>query len=217
LEDAIVDFPEVRAETRFIVQWTEYSGGTNQESNPARARGGTATTRALGATQVLVYPTNLLAELGELAGKDHPVGLLDPGNRLEQLLKPLGVSSCDLADGRTTEYQGNLAIIGPFKSREEMPDNLVERVETLARRGVGVVWLLPPPSPHAKTQPSYYTVHVGTGRVVVAQSRLVAGLGSDPQAQLNLLHLCRCARNPVSPGLPGRGDPSAEGDAHAAE
>jgi hypothetical protein len=43
LESASMDFPTVNAETRFLIQWLE---GTNQ---------------VVGKTEVLVYPTNLLA------------------------------------------------------------------------------------------------------------------------------------------------------------
>lgn len=45
LESARLDFPPVKAETKFIVQWVE---GTNH---------------VIGRTEVLVYPTNLLHEL----------------------------------------------------------------------------------------------------------------------------------------------------------
>src|SRR5579862_7212568 len=49
LESAQLDFPDVKAETRFLVQWLEN------------------TNRVIGVTEVRVYPTNLLKELRPLA------------------------------------------------------------------------------------------------------------------------------------------------------
>ena len=50
VESAPLDFPPVKAETKFIVQWVDN------------------TNRIIGETAVWVYPTNLLAELKPLAG-----------------------------------------------------------------------------------------------------------------------------------------------------
>ena len=51
-------------------------------------------------------------------------------------------------------------------------------------------------------QPSFRTVPIGDGAVVVVQPQLVANLTENPQAQLNLLHFCRLAREPEPPRLP---------------
>lgn len=184
LERATLDFPEVRAETRFLVQWME---GTN---------------RIIGTTDVLVYPTNLLAELKSLAVEDHPVGLFDPGNTLKPLLKSLAVEFQDLEDTGIANFQGKLAILGPFKLREHVPSDMADRIEKLARKGVPIVWLLPPPGPQEKLQPSFHTVMFGDTAVVVAQAQMVENLADSPQSQLNLLHLCRVALNPERPRLP---------------
>ena len=56
IESARLDFPAVKAETKFLVQWLEN------------------TNHIIGRTEVLVYPTNLLAELKPLAG-DEPLGV----------------------------------------------------------------------------------------------------------------------------------------------
>ncbi len=183
-ERAALDFPIVKAETRFVIKWLE---GTNH---------------VLGTTEVLVYPTNLLAELKTLAGEDKPVGVLDPGNVLKPLLKSVAVEFEDLEDSGIANFRGKLAIIGPFNSREQMPGDLAERIEKLARKGAGVVWLQPPQSPREKLQPSFRTVPIGDGAVVVVQPQLAANLADNPQAQLNLLHFCRQAREPEPPRLP---------------
>lgn len=184
IERATLDFPEVKAETRFLVNWVE---GTNL---------------VFGTTEVLVYPTNLLAELKTLAGEDQAAGVFDPDNVIKPLLKNTEVKFEDLENTGIADFRGKLAIIGPFMSRERMPGDLTERVDKLARKGAGVVWLQPPPRPHDKLQPSFQTVLTSGGAVVVAQSQLVANLTEAPQAQLNLLHCCRLARAPEPPRLP---------------
>src|ERR1035437_3374124 len=52
IESVQLDFPAVKAETKFLVQWLEN------------------TNHIIGRTEVLVYPTNLLAELKTLAGDE---------------------------------------------------------------------------------------------------------------------------------------------------
>ena len=211
---AMLDFPEVKAETRFLVQWLAVGSGTSFQpvhegdatKNPASPSGAEQTGRMpvplLGTTEVLVYPTNLLAELKPLAGEDQPVGVFDPGNVLKPLLKAVGVEFEDLEDSGVASFRGKLAIIGPFTSREQMPGDLAERIEKLARKSTGVVWLQPSPAPREKLQPSFRTVALGDGAVVVVQSQLVANLADNPPAQLNLLHFCRLAREPEPPRLP---------------
>ena len=72
IESAQLDFPMVKAETKFLIQWLENSNSV------------------LGQTEVFVYPTNLLAELKPLAG-DQALGVFDPQNQLKPLLKNLNV------------------------------------------------------------------------------------------------------------------------------
>ncbi len=189
IESATLAFPAVKAETRFLVQWL---AGTNT---------------VLGTTDVLVYPTNLLAELQTLAGAE-PVGVFDPDNQLKPLLKALAVDMLDLENSGIEDFAGNLAIFGPFKSKAQVRRDLARQIESLARKGAGVVWLQPPPEikpPPARRespQPSFYTVPFGKGAVVVVQADMVAQLATSPQAQLNLIHFARLARNPAAPALP---------------
>jgi len=184
VESAPLVFPLVKAETPFLVQWME---GTH---------------RVIGKTEALVYPTNLLAELKPLADENQPIGVFDPGNVLKPLLRAVGVEFEDLADSGIASFHGKLAIIGPFTSREQMPGDLTERIEKLARKGIGVVWIQPPFGPHDKLKPSFYTVPSGTNVIVVAQSSLLANLAEQPQSQLRLLQLCRLALHPEPLALP---------------
>jgi hypothetical protein len=131
-----------------------------------------------------------------------PVGVFDPANVLKPLLKAVCVECEDLEDSGIADFRGKLAIVGPFTSREQMPSDLKDRIERLARKGAGVIWLQPSPSPRDQLQPSFRTVPFGPTAVVVVQSSLVAGLADSPQAQLNLIRFCELSRNPEPPELP---------------
>jgi len=177
LETAAVDFPPVKAETKFVLQWL---AGTNE---------------LLGKTEVLVYPTNLLAELKPLAGDDGP-GLYDPQNRLKPLLKLMKLRYTELQNDGLDDFSGKLAIVGPFSSWSQMRDGLADRLKALARNGVAVVWLQPPPEKHDLPVPSFYSVPENTNAVVMVQPELVADLPLNPQSQRNLIYFCRLALSP---------------------
>jgi hypothetical protein len=174
IESAVLNFPVVKAETRFLVQWLE---GTNS---------------IIGKTEVLVYPTNLLAELKLLAG-ENPPGVFDPNNQLKPLLKRLAVDFMDLENNGIENFSGKLAVIGPFSSKSQLRDGLANQIAALAKKGKAIVWILPPPDPRDELQPSFYAVPEGSGCVVVAQANMVSGLAENPRAQLNLLHFARLA------------------------
>jgi len=183
LESATLDFPAVTAETRFIIQWLEN------------------TNRLLGTTEVLAYPSDLLKQLRAVRG-DEPLGVLDPQNQLAPLLKAAGVESADVAETGFADFRGKLAIIGPFQSKSQMPEELRSRVRALAQRGTAVVWIQPPSEPRAKMKPCFCIVAVGKGTVVVAQGSLFADLANSPAAQLNLIRLAELALRPEPFGLP---------------
>ena len=184
-ERATLDFPAVKAETRFVIQWLE------------------STNRVLGSTEVLVYPTNLLAELKTLAGEDESaLGIFDPQKQIGPLLKTLKLDFADLEETGVESFRGRLAIIGQFASRRQTPRDLGERVEKLARKGVGVVWIQPPPEARDPIKPSFYGVPFGSNAVVVAQAAMVSDLSERPQSQLNLIHFARQALNPEPIQLP---------------
>ena len=183
LESAPVDFPNVRAGTAFLIQWLE---GTN---------------RVIGRTEVLVCPTNLLMELKTLMG-ENVLSILDPNNELKPLLKQNHVEFSDLGEAALEDFQGRLAVIGPFHSKTQMREGLTQAIQRIAGKGAAVVWIQPPPAPKDKIKPSFYIVPEGKGAVVVVQSDLVAGLSENPRSQLNLIYFCQLALNPQPPALP---------------
>ncbi len=187
LESAQLDFPAVKAETTFLVQWLENSNSV------------------VGRTEVLVYPTNLLAELKLLAGEEPP-GVFDPQNQLKPLLKAAAVEFSDLEDAGVEDYRGKLVIAGPFQSQKQIRSSLAAQLQGVAKKGAGVVWLLPPPEradrPPDKLRPSFYSVLEKTNAMVVVQPDLVADLPDHPRSQINLIYFCRLALNPQPMALP---------------
>jgi hypothetical protein len=183
LESATFDFPPVKAETRFLVQWVE------------------GTSNVVGVTEVLVYPVDLLKELKPLAG-DEPLGVFDPQNQMKPLIKAVSIGFVDLENVNLENFGGRLAIFGPFSSKTQMREGFTGQIKTLAGKGAGVVWIQPPPDPRDEMKPSFYTVYEGKGAVVVAQAGLVSNLADNPQAQINLIHLARIALNSQSFSLP---------------
>jgi hypothetical protein len=183
LESIRLDFPPVRAETRFLLQWI--ADGRN----------------VIGQTEVLVYPTNLLTQLKALAG-DELLGLFDPADALKPLLRTQAVEFVDLVEAGTDKFRGKLAVFGPFETKAQMRSSLRADVRALAKRGVAVVWLLPPPEKHQPLTPSFYVVRETDGAAVVAAHGLVAQLAVRPEAQLHLLGLAREALHPTLLDLP---------------
>lgn len=180
---AQLDFPAVKAETKFLVQWL---AGTN---------------RVIGTTEVWVYPTNLLAELKSLMSGE-TLGVLDPNSELKPLLRQNDVSFVDLSQASLEGFSGRLMILGPFRARAQMPEDAARRCKLVAKNGASVVWLQPPPGPREPLQPSFYSVPAGTNAIVVVQSGVVAGLAENPQAQQRLVQLCRLALHPEPITLP---------------
>ena len=177
LENAELDFPDVNAQTEFLVLWL---ADTNQ---------------VVGKTEVLVYPTNLLHELIPLLGGEI-LGVLDPNGVLKPLLKQNGVDYLDLAETP-------LAIIGPFESKTQVRGGLAQTIKKIAINGAAVVWIQPPTVTNQPMEPSYYVVPEGKGDVVIVQFGLVADLAANPISQKNLIYFCKLALNPVPMQLPG--------------
>ncbi|HUA38304.1 MAG TPA: hypothetical protein VMA35_07875 [Candidatus Sulfopaludibacter sp.] len=182
LESAQIDFPDVKAETKFLVQWL------------------LDTNRVIGVTQVRVYPTNLLGQLQMLA-KNRSLGVFDPQSQLKPLLKNSKVDFVDLGESELEHFPGKLAIIGPFASKAQVPEGLAKRIKVLAQKGAAVVWILPPDT-SKELHPSFYLVPECSGVVVVAQAALIADLAADPKSQLNLLYFCNLALHPRFLTLP---------------
>jgi hypothetical protein len=186
LESAQLDFPAVKAETKFLVQWVEN------------------TNRVLGKTEVLVYPTNLLDELKLLVDEGWKnLGVLDPRHQLKPVLKNSAVKFVDLEETALDDFSGRLAIVGPCNPDDPEWDGLANRISKLARNGTPVVWIQSPQNKTLdKIRPSFYTVPQGRAAVVVVQPELVADLPDKPQSQLNLIYVCKLALNPQPPALP---------------
>ncbi len=189
LEAAAVDFPPVRAKTRFLVEWAD--GSSN----------------VLGTTEVFVYPTNLLAELGVLANHDeNALGVYDPENELKPLLKNLKIGFVDLENAVAENFRGKLAIIGAFEPNPGAKSLATSQIKTLAANGVAVVWAAPAQSDalrdEQKIQPSFYFVPQNQTATVVAQPAMLAELAANPRAQLNLIYFCKLALRPETPHLP---------------
>ena len=185
LESAPLNFPAVRARTKFLVQWCA----------PAN--------HLLGATEVLVYPANLLDQLKLLTdGAAANPGVLDPHDQLKPALRQAGIKFSDLADTTLADFSGRLALIGPCQPADPEWLGLTRRVARLARRGTAVVWIQPPPPPADAIRPSFYLVPETKAVVVVVEPSLVAGLADHPQAQLNLIYFCQLALQPEPFPLP---------------
>ena len=212
LETARLTFPDVKAETLFLVRWLAGDSGTGFQPVPAdrgklvgAGQTGRLPVPLLGVTSVLAYPTNLLAELQSLA-EDEALGVFDPRGLLKPLLRRCAVLFTDLEETGVADFRGRLAILGPFLAKADAPADLRQRVEAMARKGVAAVWFQPPPGPRYKLQPSFSTVSFGTNGVVIAAASLAANLAESPRAQLNLLQLCRGALHPEPPRLPTTDD-----------
>jgi hypothetical protein len=185
IETAALAFPAVKGETRFLVQWV---GRTNE---------------ILGATEVRVYPTNLLAELGPLVGHDDgALGIFDPQNQLKPLLRSLKVDFVDLENAVLEDFRGKLAIIGPFEAKASSDPMLTRKVQKLSENKVAVVWIQPPRASSDIPVPSFYFVPGGETAVVVAQPQVAADLPKNPQSQLNLIYFCKLALHPQPLALP---------------
>jgi hypothetical protein len=185
LESAQLDFPPVKAETTFLVQWVYGTGDI------------------IGKTEVLVYPTNLLAELKQLVDESEDnLGVLDSHNQLKPALRHAAVRFVELGETELDSFHGKLALVGPSGPDDPEWRGLPDRIAKLAQKGTPVVWIQSPPQKRDKIWPSFFTVPENTNAVVMVQPGLVAGLPDNPQSQLNLLYFCRLALNPQPLTLP---------------
>jgi hypothetical protein len=185
LESASLDFPPIKARTKFLVTWVSGEKDT------------------IGHTEVLVYPNNLLDEL-KLLVKDgqNNLGVLDPHQQLTPALREAGIKFINLEQMELDAYHGKLALIGSCQPNDPEWPGLTQRISKLARNGTPVVWMqLPPPTPD-KIWPSFFTVPENTNTVLMVDPALVANLPDNPQAQLDLIYFCRLALHPQPLTLP---------------
>jgi len=187
LDTATLEFPPVRARTRFLVQWVE--GDSN----------------VLGSTEVFAYPTNLLAELGVLLGhREDALAIYDPDHELKPLLERVNVGFVDLENTVAENFRGRLAIVGPFKAEPGARSLVTAQVNALAEQGVAVVWVhRQAESPELEApQPSFYSLPTNPSSIVVVQPSTVANLDANPVSQLNLVFFCKLALHPKPLELP---------------
>jgi hypothetical protein len=185
LETAQLDFPFVKARTRFIIEWAE------------------AANRVIGKTEVLVYPTNLLEELGRLVDDSgENLGVLDPQRQFKPALKRSAIKFIDLGESELDEFSGKLAIVGLCGPDDPEWNGLTARISKLAQKGTPVVWVPWPPRTRDHIRPSFYVVPKNAASVVVVSPEVVADLAENPQSQLNLVYLCRLALHPQPELLP---------------
>jgi hypothetical protein len=174
IESFALDLPSVRVETRFLVQW--FDG-----------------TRRFGSTPILVYPTNLLSELGSISGPNVDLGLWDPGDELKPLLLTLGVEFVDLEQDGLEGFRGRLAII---RSSGPDPDGArpsAREIRSLIDKGVNLVWIRPITKRGLASSPGLHTFRHGIGTLMLLHPDLVGGLTARPESQLTLLDACRLA------------------------
>ena len=184
LESATMDFPPVRAKTRFMVEWLD--GSSN----------------VLGSTELFAYPTNLLAELGNLTGHDeNALGVYDPNNELKPLLKNLQVGFVDLENTVAENFRGKLAIIGAFGSKPGAKSLVTNQIKTLGAHGVAVVWVTPAKSDAISDsdniRPWFHLVPQNQTATVVVQPAMLDDLAGNPRAQLSLIYFCKLALRPA--------------------
>ncbi|HSU54703.1 MAG TPA: hypothetical protein VLT36_11645 [Candidatus Dormibacteraeota bacterium] len=178
VESARLDFPTIKTETRFIVQWLD------------------PTNRALGNSEVDVFPARLLSGLSTLAAPEG-MGVYDPGNCMKPVLKDAGVDVVDLQ--QFAAFEGRLALFVPSSALTEPGEDVIERVKGLAKTTAAIVWIVPPRVPPAPLQPTFAILTLRKASIVLAQSSLVTNLAEDPRAQLKLVELARLALHPAPP------------------
>jgi hypothetical protein len=182
LERFRVEFPAVRVETRFRLQWSA-------DGTPA------------GGTEVWVYPAQILAGIGTLT-QGKAMGLHDPEGRIRPALTEAGISTTDLTAMDPADFEGAVVIYAPPMTTGKVPPGRKAEVRALAERGVAVVWFQPPGEPRDEPSPRYRTVPIGPSAVVVADGEPVTRLSEAPDAQRLLLHLVREALKPAPNELP---------------
>jgi len=184
MENTLMEFPAVRTETAFVIQWLEDSG------------------HILGTSSLLIYPTNLLQTLSALITETN-LAVLDPDDQLRPLLDSQGVQFVDVAEPGLDKFTGKLVLIGPFRPTIQMTNDLAKQIEKVAGKGVSVVWLRMLPENAPKILPQVLSVqNCRMATIIVASADSIANLADSPRAQLNLIRFCKVALDPKRFGFP---------------
>jgi len=184
VENTLVEFPPVRSKTAFVIQWLEDSS------------------RVLGTTTVLIYPTNLLHALQAFVVETN-FGVLDPDDKLRSLLDSQGVPFVDLAEAGWDKFAGKLVLIGPFQPAWQATNALTKKIQNVAKNGMAVVWLRTAAQESPGMLPEVLSVQIhSNAAIIVAQPDSIADLADNPQSQLNLIRFCEMALDPKRFGFP---------------
>jgi hypothetical protein len=174
LESAMIPFPAVRTPTRFLVQWRD------------------GEVSVLGYTDVTAYPSDLLKAWQPLAA-DGGLGVYDPGEEIQPLLRSAGVKFVDLEESGWRNFTGKWAVVGPCAPEEGMRTDLAEQVRRFSARGIGVVWLRSPGEGEAMLPPAICVVPQKKSVVVTVPADLVSDPADRPRSQLNLIYALQLA------------------------
>lgn len=170
VENVPIDLPAVRAETRFQIHW--FDGDSK-----------------IGALLVRVYPPGVLGSLAVLAGETG-IGLLDPEGHFKGALGKASVQEVREAEDLISA-EALLILIAPMEATNQ-PAGLLAAVKRRASAGAAVVWVQGK-AQRAPAIPEAYVLDEGSGRVVIASTRLVTNFEQSPTAQLNLIRLAELA------------------------
>lgn len=98
-----------------------------------------------GAMPVRACPRNVLQTLARWSG-ERPVGVLEAGGKLGDLLKKNGVTTTEITGESAADFRGPLAILRSADGSAAEKQRLRTIAATLAQRSVAVLWLQPAPA-----------------------------------------------------------------------
>ena len=172
------EVPEVRAKTLFVIQWQDPSA------------------KALGKTELKVYPSDLLRELELMAG-DTALGIFNLDAKFETGFRNSKVKSERLEQDGIGGYAGKLLIAGGEQAQDSSRETLI----AVARRGAVVVCIVAH-SDDEILRPNFSARAYGAGVVVFVQETFLDHFDTNPESQLRLVEICRMAMKPGTPELP---------------
>lgn len=175
LENATIEFPKLRASTRFAVRWLDPDD------------------KVIGVTTLWVHPDSLLDTLKTLAD-GQPVGLADDAGRLRKTLAARKISISDLQSAESwNEFRGRLALVTSKPATDGDELRLEAAALARAKDGLPLIWFRPPPKIAPPPPPLIERLHLGRGTVVLAPMSTLTDLEISPAAQLALLRLVELA------------------------
>ena len=166
VERAEIELPKVREESQFLLRVVSRR-------------------EVLGLLMVRVHPGEILNSLTNTLGQ---VVVSAVSLELQQTLREAGFTLCDRGQPTGAGVESKLTIFGP-----DSPAASLAEAMSLARLGMGVVWIRPDDDEKLRTAPSYYPVKVGKGVFVTVREGTIAHLQTDPLAQLRLARIVRLA------------------------